>query len=482
MVPGEDEQEAAPLGARGDGGDDASSESRLLSLPGGLQDSNADRIRNQTLWGSLWPGPNRSPYVCICEQGRRDSKHWEGKWLKTALYSLLKPPDSDCSEYRPTIQIVDLAWVSIEEHLERCDVFYMCGGEPPLFADLFRTYQRTMGVLESRIRGGKLLYIGSCGGACMMSSCYAGVRTMQVIPGMISVWASEDQITIAPKDQPSSVTMTNQTGLMLHGEEVQAFVVTKSGVYKYHHLVQMLEKQVRKCFGAPQLPMSPMVPSPPPPANADQLPRPDGTITATATASEVYVVQTLRVDGNLIKLYIPSGGIDTKKKIAVLYLGSTVGEEAPLRNFQGSETVIAPQFTNHGRYPWKNGVPDWLVKWVSEIQVKDASCQWSLFGFSRGAAWGALLAADARLQFHRVLLVAPYVLPSRSHEDECKLKARLPMYKGNLLIAFGSADPWPPFSLIQEIIKTSRHRVFDGAGHEASLAKAVQECWPGLFY
>ena len=89
-----------------------------------------------------------------------------------------------------------------------------------------------MGLLRSIILSGQILYIGSCGGACMMSSSYAGVRTIGAIPGMISVSPTKDQIGIHSGDAPP-VTMT-QTALMLHGEQPQAFVITRKGVLKHH--------------------------------------------------------------------------------------------------------------------------------------------------------------------------------------------------------------------------------------------------------
>ena len=179
-------------------------------------------------------------------------------------------------------------------------------------------------------------------------------------------------------------------------------------------------------------------------------------------------------------VYIPSGiRADTR---VVLYLPSTHCEEAPISDFQGSEIVYAPQFTNHGRHPWKNAVADWLLNWVAEAQVDDPSRRWSLFGFSRGAAWGAILALDVRLTFHRVLLVAPYVLPSCSDHDRHKLTVKLPKYGHDLCIVFGTADPWQPCILIKTIQQTCRNMIFEGLGHEASMAKGVQELWTGLVF
>ena len=69
--------------------------------------------------------------------------------------------------------------LNLKEHLDNCDVFYTCGGDPDCIAELFRRYESTMVKLRQIIRSGQILYIGSCGGACMMSSYYGGMRTMQ---------------------------------------------------------------------------------------------------------------------------------------------------------------------------------------------------------------------------------------------------------------------------------------------------------------
>jgi len=93
-----------------------------------------------------------------------------------------------------------------------------------------------------------------------------------------------------------------------------------------------------------------------------------------------------------------------------------------------------------------------------------------------------MLAAELRLNFLRDHLVAPYVLPSCSDDDRRKLTVKLPMYGGDLYIAFGSADPWKACSSIQAIQQTCRSKVFEGIGHKTSLAKGVQELWQGLIF
>ena len=92
----------------------------------------------------------------------------------------------------------------------------------------------------------------------------------------------------------------------------------------------------------------------------------------------------------------------------------TKSELPPEDQFSGREIVYVPIHVNHGRKPWKNPVPDWLVPWLAEAQAADKECKWSICGYSRGAAWGAVVAADPWLTFSRVLLIGPYVLPCLS--------------------------------------------------------------------
>ena len=56
------------------------------------------------------------------------------------------------ADSRPKFQVVDL---------RRCNVFYMRGGSPHVFANMFQRFPRVMGVLSSSIRAGKILYMGA---------------------------------------------------------------------------------------------------------------------------------------------------------------------------------------------------------------------------------------------------------------------------------------------------------------------------------
>ena len=73
-----------------------------------------------------------------------------------------------------------------------------------------------------------------------------------------------------------------------------------------------------------------------------------------------------------------------------------------------------------------------------EAQNGKPRIKWTLYGGSRGGVWGAILAADARLTWSRVILVAPYVLPCRREEPPVGLR-RL---GERLRVAFGTDDAW----------------------------------------
>ena len=328
-----------------------------------------------------------------------------------------------------------------------------------------------------------------------MSSYYAGVRAIGAIPGMVSIHDNDKHIELDSGVVPR-VTMTKQIALMLHDNKPHSFVIEQTGVRKFRPLAEMVARQVVTCLRIdnsvdvppprppPQLPVPTSGPPPPP-----QLPVPTSDpppqVPTLEPSRPVYDTQILRVgeDGkHLIKVYIPSAtpAANTRRKV-VLYLSSTTCEEAPIYDFQGSEVVCAPQFENSGRAAWRNEVPDWLVNWAIEAQAADNS-RWSLFGFSRGACWGAAIAADVRLHFHRVALVAPYILPRWSEEQTSQLCVRLRQKGNNLCIAFGSRDHWQPCSVVQLIQEACASLVFEGLDHQESLRAGVQALWHGLFF
>ena len=213
---------------------------RVLAVPGGLCAANVPLVRGQQLWQSLWPGQsNAPPYIAICHTGR-NSRVGELHNLPETLEKLFPQAVS---------HIMDITDTDVEQHLVKCDVFYMSGGNAQRFADMFKTHRSTMDMLKSRICSGQILYIGSGAGACILGSTYHGESTMDLIHGRVSVSDNEEQI--GDKDQTRDsilpVTMTKQTGLMLHGDESLGFVIRVSGPQTLKHLAEKLDSQVRKC-------------------------------------------------------------------------------------------------------------------------------------------------------------------------------------------------------------------------------------------
>ena len=148
--------------------------------------------------------------------------------------------------------------------------------------------------------------------------------------------------------------------------------------------------------------------------------------------------------------------------------------------FHGSEVVLVPPITNDGSQPWRDGVPEWLSSWVVRAQAESVACRWSLCGLSRGAAWGLTLAADEKLHFHRVLLVAPYVLPSCSERFVGMVLQRCLLYGNNLCIVFGSREEWQPCDVIRTIQRSCLSCTLDGLRHLPSLRQGPQRLWSGL--
>ena len=190
-------------------------------------------------------------------------------------------------------------------------------------------------------------------------------------------------------------------------------------------------------------------------------------------------------DEHSIKMFVPRRReSDRSIQHVVLYLASADKVEPSVSDFTGSEIVYVPEFVSYGPQPFKNEVPGWLIDWIMQKQAGDTS-RWSLVGFSRGAAWGAIVAADARLTFHRVLLVGPYILPQSKREQGFieRLVTTLPKYNHKLCIVFGSADPWQPCDLVRRIQDTSGclSYLYPGLGQKESFSAASRRLWRRLF-
>ena len=148
-------------------------------------------------------------------------------------------------------------------------------------------------------------------------------------------------------------------------------------------------------------------------------------------------VATFDWNGLIFDKYTPIGAADIPE--AILYLPSCNGERPSIpSHWRGKAVIFALRNPWNGRNPWKKDIPNNLWEWVAEAQGRMSRVAWTLYGGSRGGAWGAILAADARLTWSRVILVAPYVLPCRREEPPVGLQ-RL---EKRLRVAFGTDDAW----------------------------------------
>jgi pimeloyl-ACP methyl ester carboxylesterase len=197
----------------------------------------------------------------------------------------------------------------------------------------------------------------------------------------------------------------------------------------------------------------------------------------------------------MIKVYATASAIPGETPV-VLYLPSTKLEEPCVNDFLGGEMVYVPQVKNSGT-PWKNDFPNWLPGWVARMQHCRPRVVWSVFGFSRGAAWAAEIATEPGLKFHSVVLVAPYVLPRHSAplgspktQVQTRLETMLPEYKHQLLIVFGENDEhgtwerplynYASTQLMRHIRPHCCDVVIPRANHDGSLRLAAKEYWPPL--
>ena len=187
-------------------------------------------------------------------------------------------------------------------------------------------------------------------------------------------------------------------------------------------------------------------------------------------------VVTFDWNGLIFDKYTPIGAADILE--AILYLPSTNGERPSIPSrWRGKVVIFALQNPSAGGIPWKNDIPDNLWEWVAEAQRGNSRIAWTLYGGSRGGAWGAILAADPRLRWSQVILVAPYVLPRRRDQP---LAVGLRRLEKRLRVAFGTADDWlaDTRSFVDQcgIRDTCVMEGFSGLKHDASL-KEGEELW-----
>ena len=174
--------------------------------------------------------------------------------------------------------------------------------------------------------------------------------------------------------------------------------------------------------------------------------------------------------------HIPEGELGELP--AVLYLPTTFCESPPIAKFGGRMVVYAPKFTNQSKKPNRNPMPPWVRDWIATKQ--NGQQRWSLFGCSRGAAWGAQLASISTLKFVQVFLVAPYTFAWAEEKQNDDMVKGLKKYGQNLTIAFGSKEYLAKSTWTNDVFDNCHGVTWEGLTHEESIKRAVDE-WGGLF-
>ena len=179
-------------------------------------------------------------------------------------------------------------------------------------------------------------------------------------------------------------------------------------------------------------------------------------------------------------MYAPIGVADSLD--ALLHLPSACCERPSIKDFQGRAIIYAARYENAGGgKPWRKDIPPQLREWVALAQGENPRIQWCLYGGSRGGAWAAILAADVRLVWSQVLLVAPYVVPCR---DAQPMAVGLQRLGERLQIRVGQADEWLPatYKFVEDcaISGTCDFQIFSGLAHDASLREGGA-LWKRLF-
>ena len=209
----------------------AASVARALLVPGGLNEALVTRVVNQPLRQQVKPKyeSNQIVYALVCEDARADTL--EGPRVEKYLRDYLLKSDLDMHSGTLEVVRVDVNLPTIHDHVDRCDIFYMCGGDRIKFEELFNRHPDVMRHLAKQICSGKLLYIGSCGGAIIAGRFYGTTQqeALSVTPGIITVSENEGAIPAHTSTSQTMITLTKKTGVLLHGAKGRAFVRTRSG-------------------------------------------------------------------------------------------------------------------------------------------------------------------------------------------------------------------------------------------------------------
>ena len=297
--------------------------------------------------------------------------------------------------------------------------------------------------------------------------------------------------------------------------EAKSFICTTSGVCKYKADAQGITQILRRSLEKIQRPLETVQTPPSPPRHdhateAAALAGPAtpavaatavtttaaaafaATTTAAAAAAiaPTFVVKTFAFHSrdevkHKYHLYISTG---FKEKV-VVYLPGTILEppnnqpnnskQVP-RWWTGEEMVFAPEIEGQGGTPWRNEMPTWIPEWVHFLQSQaPKETQWSLMGFSRGASWGVSLLSQPDVTFHKVLLVAPYMLPRWSEAHKAQILRALGASGLRARLVWGERDHWRAdcLRLLHEVSRSCDVRCAQQCDHEQSLNFVYSQGW-----
>ena len=481
---------------------------RLLMVPGGLSEEVVRRTLRQNLWLRVKPRPKHveTLYAAVCD----DARNTRSKCVKEYLRQLLADVIEDRGLQVNSISFHD---ADVDRHIDRCDVFMMAGCEPNRFLELLTRYPKPWQDLCDRVRTGDVMYIGSCGGAVMCGRYYHPNMETQLLNFLnVNITVSDSSKEAA--DMPSEkngitfINMTKKIAILVREPEARSFICTASGVWKYKKdaegITEILRRLLEKIQTLPSPPRhdhgteaaalaepaTPAVAATAVTATAAAAFAATATAAAAAAIAPTLVVKTFMFQSNdKVKhnyhLYISTG---FKEKV-VVYLPGTILEppnnqpnnskQVP-RWWTGEEMVFAPEIEGQGGTPWRNEMPTWIPEWVHFLQSQaPKETQWSLMGFSRGASWGVSLLSQPDVTFHKVLLVAPYMLPRWSEAHKAQILRALGASGLRARLVCGERDHWRAdcLRLLDEVSKSCDVRCALQCDHDESLNFVYSQGW-----
>jgi len=410
-------------------------------VPGGLNEAVVDNVLKQPMWNSIKPDVVTCPlqYVLMCDFASARPRDFD---FNVRMFQRMLGVGVGLD-----VRMWNMGDPDFDVHLARCNIFYMTGGDPKAFQELFTSHGDSMRNLSARVKTGNVLYIGSCGGASIAGKYYAPYQQemMGLVPGLVMISDNEHQAQILEATLPRWMAtlprfaLTKQVAMMLHGSDAHGFVCKKSGVWKYAHLAKAIGAVAQSVMETPEAAavVQSVVATPAAVVQSVVVQSAQSVVatpaavvtpeTAAAIQAQSSLVDTTAAayrysmeeyDGNCYHMWLPKRTSYNNNNVVYLPSTDEAGTAQPINPsmFTGSEIVFSPIVYNTGT-PWKNDVPVWIQAWIRFLMANyGPDVKWAMMGFSRGAAWG--LDLSSRIAgFGRIMLVGSYFLPRWTDEE-----------------------------------------------------------------